>query len=100
MEQIKAQKTSTEINQHYHREQIQSAEKSVIVKGIKWNLSKSHVGNDICNQYATQNLYGLGPGVYPVVKVPTGHEKCNCYLTDELFQGDELITRLKEKYKK
>lgn len=92
---------SDEINNYYRMQQKESAAKSILVKGIKWNLSKSHTekDKDICDQYATQDLYGLGPGVYPVSKVPIGHKGCRCYLTDVLYQGDELIARLKEKYK-
>lgn len=93
--------TPDEINNYYHKQQKVSVSKSVLVKCIKWNLSKSHTekDKDICDQYATQDLYGLGPGVYPVDKVPERHKGCRCYLTDVLYQGEELISRLKEKYK-
>lgn len=87
-------------NEDYRKEQELSAAKSSIVKGIKWNLSKSHKEPDICDTWANQDLYGLGPGVYATGKVPPGHDGCHCYLTDVLYQGEELIARLKEKYKK
>lgn len=87
------------INDYYHKKQSDSSEKSVITKGIKWNLSKNHEEKDICDQYANQDLYGLGPGIYPADKVPDRHTGCKCYLTSVLYEGDELISRIKEKYK-
>lgn len=82
----------------YRSAHLLGAKNSIIVKGIKWNLSYSHPEPDICDKWATQNLYGLGSGVYPVDKVPPGHVQCMCYLTDALYTGQELIDRLKKKY--
>ncbi|MFW6030613.1 MAG: hypothetical protein ACOCRO_10260 [Halanaerobiales bacterium] len=87
-----------ELNNNYHKKQIKSSSNSTIVKGIKWNLSNSHKEKDVCDKYATQNLYGLGPGVYPPDKVPERHDGCICYLTDVLYEGEELINRIKQKY--
>ena len=92
------------INKFYHKKQVAAASESVIVKGIKWNLSKSYSMNgkgtcEQCNQYATQDLYGLGPGIYPVDKAPDYHDGCHCFHTDILYEGDELLARLREKYK-
>mgnify|MGYP000904179854 CR=1 FL=1 len=88
----------TETNNAYRLTHALGAKNSTIVKGIKWNLSHSHPEPDICDEWATQDLYGLGPGVYPPDKLPPGHPNCLCYLTDELYTGQELIARLKEKY--
>lgn len=89
----------TETNNAYRTAHALGAKNSTIVKGIKWNLSHSHPEPDICDEWATQDLYGLGPGVYPPDKLPPGHPQCLCYLTDQLYTGQELINRLKEKYK-
>lgn len=89
----------TETNNAYRAAQALSAENSVLVKGIKWNLSRSHPKYDICDEWAKQDLYGLGPGVYPSDKLPPGHPNCLCFLTDVLYEGAELIARLKQKYK-
>lgn len=86
----------TETNNAYKVSHALGAKNSTIVKGVKWNLSGSHPKEDICDEWATQDLYGLGPGVYPIDKVPPGHVQCLCYLTDELYQGQELIDRLKK----
>lgn len=91
--------SADEINTYNHNKYVESSKKSVIVKGIKWNLSGNHKGEDICDQYATQDLYGLGSGVYPQDKVPNRHYSCKCYLTSELYEGDELINRIKNKHK-
>lgn len=44
-----------------------------LVEAVRWTLSpnrgRAHVP-DICDVLASQDLYGLGPGVYPVGKVP------------------------------
>lgn len=88
----------TETNNAYRLAHALGAKNSTIVKGIKWNLSRSHPEYDICDEWATQDLYGLGPGVYPPDKLPPGHPNCLCYLTDELYTGQELIDRLKKKY--
>lgn len=89
----------TETNNAYRKAQQLSAEKSDIVKGIKWNLSRSHTGEHDCEceKFATQD-YGLGPGVYPPGKIPISHPNCMCYLTDVLYEGEELIRILEKKY--
>jgi hypothetical protein len=49
------------------------------VKGIEWRLSPDHKVPDPCDILAKQNLYGLGPGGYPVDKVPaTPHPNDKC----------------------
>ena len=93
-----SKKTSNQINNNFHEKNIESAKNSDIVKGIKWNLSNSHKEKDVCDKYASQDLYGLGPGVYPPGKIPERHDGCKCYLTDVLYQGDELINQLNQKY--
>jgi hypothetical protein len=88
----------TETNNAYRTTQALGAQKSSIVKGIKWNLSRSHPKEDICDTWATQDLYGLGPGAYPPDKLPPGHPNCLCFCTDVLLEGKELIKALKTKY--
>src|SRR5690606_16622393 len=88
----------TETNNALRLAHALGAQTSVIVKGIRWALSRSHPEYDICDIWATQDLYGLGPGVYPPDKLPPGHPNCLCYLVDVLYQGQELIDRLKKKY--
>lgn len=71
---------------------LQSAEQSPIVKGIKWNLSSRHSIWDVCDILSTQDLYGLGPGVYPAIGgklPPRPHPNDLCFLTDVLRDASE-----------
>jgi hypothetical protein len=63
----------SETNNSYHMAQDLSAQNSAIVKGLKWCLSASHPKEDECDIFATQDLYGLGAGVYPAGQLPTPH---------------------------
>lgn len=91
----------TETNTAYRMGHQASAKESVIVKGIKWNLSASHPDygyEEICETYSKIDIYGLGKGVFPTDTVPINpHPNCMCHWTDALYEGDELIERIKEK---
>lgn len=48
---------------------------------LQWTLSSAHaaIGVDVCDVFASQNLYGAGPGVYPRLQYPTTahpHDLC------------------------
>lgn len=86
----------TEINNAFTESQIECAKREPWNDGIKWNLSASHKIVDICDVYASQDLYGLGKGGYPVDKVPIRHPNCWCFLTDILKSLDEVARLLKE----
>lgn len=59
-----------------------STEDNPAVVGYRWQLSPRHPRPDICDLYANQNLYGLGPGGYPPDKLPaTPHPNCLCVQT-------------------
>lgn len=60
----------TEINRAHGEAYMSGAEKAAGVGGFRFLLSPMHPKPDVCNLLATQNLYGLGPGVYP------SREKC------------------------
>ncbi|WP_443660473.1 hypothetical protein [Clostridium algidicarnis] len=67
---------------------IQGAKMNPFSKGLKWNLSPSHSERmqgkkDICDEYASQNSYELGIGVYPTNQYPLAHCNCLCYPTQE-----------------
>ncbi|MCR1163716.1 hypothetical protein NE169_00070 [Clostridium botulinum] len=81
---------------------IQGSKMNPFNIGLKWNLSPSHYerqvarhGEDICDEYATQDNYDLGAGIYPVDKYPIAHPNCLCYPTQENISvekaRDELI---------
>lgn len=88
----------TETNNSYRKAMEIGAGYSVITEGLKWNLSRSHPKFDICNVWASQNLYELGPGGYPAGLLPQGHPNCLCYTTHILKQSEDLINAIKQKY--
>lgn len=84
----------TEINNAFHEQQQRLAE-SPGVKGVKWNLSRSHPKADICNSYADGNHARMGAGVYRVGEVPSKpHPHCFCYLTYVTMDADEFASAL------
>jgi hypothetical protein len=48
------------------------------VKGVRWALSPSHRHRDVCDVLANQDLYGLGPGGYPLDRIPSRHVSDLC----------------------
>lgn len=83
----------TELNRaHGHAYQMGAATHPDVI-GMKFNLSPNHPRIDVCDVYAHANLYGLGPGVYPVGQAPwPAHPNTMSYLTavfrDEVSDAD------------
>lgn len=60
----------TEINRaHAHAYRASVAGVDGVI-GVRFVLSPNHPRADICDLHASANLYGLGPGVYPLGKSP------------------------------
>ena len=58
---------------------VEEAKNKPYVKALKWNLG-AHLKEDICDKLTTQDLYGLGPGCYPVNAYPEiPHDNCHCW---------------------
>lgn len=75
--------TRTESNNAFRAGHVERAKEAEYVIGIKWNLSASHSRRCECDVLAEQDLYGLGPGVYPPDELPERpHPMCMCYFTD------------------
>lgn len=55
----------TEINRAHGEAYMAGGEGKPYFGGWRYLLSPQHPEPDICDLLATQNLYGLGPGVYP-----------------------------------
>ena len=55
----------TEINRAHGHAYMQSAEQTPGFAGFRFLLSPQHPEPDICDLLASQNLHGLGAGVYP-----------------------------------
>lgn len=81
----------TELNNAFHSAQVAEADRDW-VKGVKWNLSKSHPKRDICNDYAEHKEDGLPVGVWAKTKVPSKpHPQCLCYMTYDMMEPDEAL---------
>ena len=51
------------------------------VVAYRWVESTWHPAEDICDEYATVDAYGLGPGIFPKDKTPElpAHPHCLCH---------------------
>lgn len=72
-------------NQAFHAENLQDED----VVGFRSVLSSAHVVRDICDWWATANLYGMGPGVFPKEDGPDmpHHPNCMCSL-EPVYAGE------------
>lgn len=57
--------TRTEVNRAHGEAYMSGAERLQVALGFRFLLSPRHPRPDICDLLARQNLFGLGPGVYP-----------------------------------
>lgn len=55
----------TEINRAHGEAYMEGAARARGFVGFRYLLSPQHPGPDICDLYSTQNVHGLGAGVYP-----------------------------------
>lgn len=57
--------------------------------GYRSSTSSNHIKVDICDFHAKADLYGMGPGCYPIKKGPPYpyHPHCTCILTP-IFSGE------------
>ncbi|HBG1633684.1 hypothetical protein KWK00_001425 [Clostridioides difficile] len=76
----------TSITHAFVETSVQNAINNPFCIGLQWNLSSQHYirqvkwrGEDECDEYAEQNRYGLGEGVFPPEKYPIPHPNCLCY---------------------
>ncbi len=87
----------TEVTRAYREATAEYASKKAWVKGIKWHRS---AGAGICTsgecpEYETNDLYGLGAGVYPPEAVPISHANCQCYITIEPREEAVIVDKIK-----
>lgn len=93
----------TSLSQSFTETYIQSSKGNPFCVGLKWNLSPSHQdrqvkrwGEDICDQYARANGFGIGIGVYPSNNYPVQHPNCLCYPTMVTKSTEQARKELKE----
>lgn len=70
---------------------VQSTINEPYVKGHKWNLSRAHPKEDVCDDLANHDE-GLGKGVYKegTILAKHSHPNCLCFITVALAKIDEL----------
>lgn len=69
----------TSINHAYQNATIQSSSMNPFVEGIQWVSAEIHGRTcQLCIDRATQDSYGLGPGVFPINSVPIDHPNGLC----------------------
>lgn len=83
----------TEINNAFHRAQIDRRKDEPWTTGMKWNISGSHPKPDECNDYGEKSHFKDGEvGVFKPDQVPgKPHPNCLCYLTTVTIGEDEFI---------
>lgn len=62
-----------------------AATESPVVRATRWVLSASHPRADICDMFATQDLYDMGPGVYPAESLPAKPHPFDLCSTEYVF---------------
>lgn len=88
----------TSINHAFYMSNIESNKKNPFVDSIHWELSGQHsyrqvrrFGEDICDQHANQDSYGLGRGNFPKDNVPIPHPQCLCVQYGVITKSMEQI---------
>lgn len=83
----------TELNNAFHRTQIDLRKGDPWSEGFQWHLSGSHPRPDACNQYAEgTHTKGGDPGVFSVNNVPgKPHPQCLCYITTVTIPVEDFI---------
>jgi hypothetical protein len=83
----------TEINNAAHTTTLRQYAESPWVEGVLWSLSGSHKESDDCDEFATQNDFGLGRGVWPKDQVPfKPHPQCFCYITPITIEPEQFFS--------
>lgn len=64
-------------------------------RGVRYMLSNSHPVPDLCDDFASADLYGLGPGGYPEgEEPPLLHPNCLCYTVPLVEDTATFVDRL------
>lgn len=85
----------TELNNAFHTAALNNYKRHPWVEAVKWELSGSHSRPDICGEYAEDDKFGLGGGVFPKMAAPMKpHPNCLCYVTPVTPSPAEFQERL------
>lgn len=82
----------TELNNAFHAAAVESVQDKPWVMGMEWHLSGSHPRPDICDEYAHEDKFDLGNGIFPTGQVPEKpHPHCFCYVVPGLQDEDDFV---------
>jgi hypothetical protein len=86
----------TEINNAFHRSQIDLRQGDPWTTGFRWHLSGSHPRPDECNDYADRSHFrGGDPGVFKTGDVPgKPHPQCLCWLETVTMDTEDFINAM------
>jgi hypothetical protein len=72
----------TELQRAYARQKDGAMLADSGIEFVRWELSRTHPQEDICDLHASIDKYGLGPGVYPKHLAPArpAHPFCRCII--------------------
>lgn len=80
------------INNHAYMESFQRAtEHDPFVEAYQWNNGHGPNVCPICEQIAADDMYGLGPGVFPKGDVPLDHPNGQCFITGIQTKSPEEV---------
>ena len=85
----------SEINNSFHAVAVQQVQDKPWVHAMQWHLSGSHPKADICDEYAHEDKFDQGAGIFPKADVPRKpHPHCYCYVVPVQLDEDEFLDRL------
>lgn len=82
----------TEMESAYHEASILHYSNTPGYKGVKWVLSKSHAVQDICDEYAKEEIFYAG------TEPTKPHPYCRCYVVP--IYDEEEVERIKQDLRK
>jgi hypothetical protein len=85
----------SEINNAFHAVSVQQVQDKPWIDNMQWHLSGSHPKSDICDEYANDDKFDLGAGIWPKGEVPRKpHPHCYCYVTGVSPSEDDFLDAL------
>jgi len=85
----------SEINNAFHAVAVQQVQDKPWVHAMQWHLSGSHPKSDVCDDYAHEDQFRQGAGIFPKAEVPRKpHPHCFCYVTPVQVDEDQFLDTL------
>jgi hypothetical protein len=85
----------SEISNAFHAVSVQQVQDKPWVHAMQWHLSGSHPKSDVCDDYAGEDQFDIGSGIFPKMEVPRKpHPTCYCYVTPVQVDEDDFLNAL------